>query len=193
MKTMNPMKLLSFGRRKNSSSQSLKKGKGKCKLSDSATSSTASSDDSSLYRQEDTPRIALAKAYVAKWNEHDLAAAQEMVTDDYAILFQDGTEMPYSNFREEIQKIFNAFPDFKFEYRAMDERNDGVVVLHKMVPSGHHTGAAYGFGPCDPIEPSGKYVCNEPETIHYHFREEGGTLKVCKQQVFPHGEMTGRK
>jgi len=63
---------------------------------------------------------------------------------------------------EELRKIHNAFPDFNFVWEHIEERSNGEVVVHKMVPSGHHAGAPCALGPCEPIEATGKFVKSDP-------------------------------
>ena len=108
-----------------------------------------------------------------------------MVTDDYTTTFGDH-EMNWEDLAMETQKIFDAFPDYKFTFQKVEELGD-VVILHHFVPFGTHSGAAYAFGPCEPIEPSGRYVRTDPEEVHFKFRDG----KICQNVVFSDGELIG--
>ncbi|CAB9512741.1 expressed unknown protein [Seminavis robusta] len=133
-------------------------------------------------------KIDAVKAFVEKWNQHDMEGARSMVTQDMVTVFAsaDNMELEYQDYAAEVNKLFEAFPDFSFKHELVEEHFDGKIVLHKMITSGHHTAKPYAFGPCPPIEATGKYVENS-ETIHFYFR---GT-KIIKQVVHADGEMTG--
>lgn len=90
---------------------------------------------------------------------------------------------------EEVQKMFDAFLDFKFMMRTPEESavQEGVIVVHDFVATGTHTGKPFGIGPCEPIKGTGKFVLLDAEEHHYYFRDG----KVCKEEVVPMGEMTG--
>ncbi|CAB9522498.1 expressed unknown protein [Seminavis robusta] len=137
-------------------------------------------------------KIDVARAFIENWNEHDMNGAEELITKDFVSVFSGAdnapVEMEYDDMVAEFTNLFEAFPDFKFQYDSIKEclAND-VVVLSNLVSSGHHTAKPYAFGPCPPIEPSGKYVRNSPETYYFHFRD----ATICKLVVEAEGEMTG--
>ena len=93
----------------------------------------------------------------------------------------------------EIQanSIFQAFPNFKFMYRSIQESlaEPGVIVVHDFVGTGAHTGDPFGFGPFPPIEPTGKVVVLDPSESHYHFDPE--TNLIYKEEIIALGEITG--
>ena len=163
------------------------------KVKEAETTTLTDGSGSSSTSHKDSPGVSVVKEYLAKFNEHDVAAMRKLASDDYVVRFQDNTELMFENFAEEMQKMFDSFPDFNMSYCDQDfeEKSDSTVVVHKLLPSGHHTGAPYAFGPCDPIDPTGKFIRNDPETVHFHLREEGGSLRILKLSVVPHGEMTG--
>ncbi|CAB9522499.1 unknown protein [Seminavis robusta] len=134
-------------------------------------------------------KIELVEAFIQKWSEHDMGGAHAMVTDDFVIVFAsaDNMELEYQDYVAETTKVFEAFPDFNFRYESLTEGRDGVVLWKNVVPNGHHTAKPYAFGPCDPIEPTGKYVENSPETGTFYFKDG----KIAKMMVVAHGEMTG--
>lgn len=133
------------------------------------------------------PNLRLAKAFLQTWMDQDMEAGRRFVTEDYRIQYRD-FEMEFDDYAREMECVFEAMPDFSFQYRAIVYNclND-TVVLQRVRGSGHHTAKPYAFGPCEPIEPKGTYVENCPETITYHFRHG----KICKQVVYAHGEMSG--
>ncbi|CAB9529406.1 expressed unknown protein [Seminavis robusta] len=159
--------------------------------SDSDTCITTATDNrnSPVETAEDQNwKSELAQAFLAKWNEHDMEGAGKMVTAEYVFVFADNQEMEYDDMARETTNVFNAFPDFYFQYDSIKQReSDGVVVVSNLVASGHHTAKPYAFGPCPPIQPSGKYIQNSPETLYFHFRDG----KICKLIVDAEGEMTG--
>lgn len=127
----------------------------------------------------------LTMEFMKCMNNHDLQAARAMVTDDYHTKFGDH-EMEWDDFEMETKKIFDAFPDFTYSFQKVEERGD-VIVLHHFIPFGTHTGTAYAFGPCEPVKPTGKYVRNDPEEVHFSFRDN----KICSNTVFCDGDLAG--
>ncbi|CAB9526282.1 unknown protein [Seminavis robusta] len=122
----------------------------------------------------------LVRAFLKKWNQHDMDGAREMVTNDFAIGFAaaDNMEMDYDEYAAEAKKIYDAFPDFHFCYDSIEERkNDGVVVLHNLIVK-NVTTQLHAFGqPASLL--SGTRHDTIPETLYFHF-EDG---KICKQIV----------
>ena len=155
---------------------------GETKIDTTSTTQATESGD------HDHPRLIIARAFLRAWNDHDMETVREYVTPDYMVHFKD-CAFEFADYAHEIQKVFEAMPDFTFSHKNFEyvPSND-TVVLHNVVPNGHHTMKSYAFGPYEPIiEPKGTYVKNSPETITYHFRDG----KICKETVVAHGEMTG--
>ena len=134
-------------------------------------------------------RLTVAKAYLQSKNNRDMEASRKLLTSDFVTQFKE-FEAELEDYARESQNLYDAFPDFNVKHTVDNPitlREDGVVVIDRIVPNGHHTGKPYSFGPCEPIEPKGTYVENSPETIYLHFRGD----KIYKQEIVSHGEMTG--
>eukprot|EP00934_Nitzschia_sp_Nitz4_P004939 Nitzschia sp. Nitz4//scaffold299_size22801//20930//21568//NITZ4_008540-RA/size22801-processed-gene-0.54-mRNA-1//-1//CDS//3329546357//4929//frame0 len=120
-------------------------------------------------------------------NKQDYQKLLEVTSDDYIVEFEQ-QELIRSDFFEELEKVWKSFPDFSIEGEYYEVRPDGVIVAHKFVPKGTHTGAPYGCGPYDAIPASGKKVVNAPETVYFYCRDG----KVCRHIViYNEGDMSG--
>ncbi|CAB9529408.1 expressed unknown protein [Seminavis robusta] len=159
------------------------------KKSKALVKETTESDSRNTSATEQSWKHDLVVAFVQEWNNHDFESAKKLVSTDFVVVFvaADNMELEYQDFAAEVNKIFDAFPDFAFKYESIEEQADGAVVLRNLIPHGHHTAKPYAFGPCPPIEPSGQYVENSPETLYFHFNDS----KISKQVVHAQGEMTG--
>lgn len=127
-------------------------------------------------------------------NAHDMKTARQLQTDDVVWVFRDvhGNlvhQMSWDEFEAEMAKLFGAFPDFCFTWKEIiqDPSSEDVMKLLHVVASGTHTGGAFAFGPCEPIQASGKCFQNDPEDVTFTFRDG----KLCKHEIRARGEMTG--
>eukprot|EP00934_Nitzschia_sp_Nitz4_P000899 Nitzschia sp. Nitz4//scaffold345_size17508//16580//17173//NITZ4_008826-RA/size17508-processed-gene-0.14-mRNA-1//-1//CDS//3329548637//899//frame0 len=137
--------------------------------------------------KESHENMKLVMLWIEKLNKHSTEGFRDLVTDDYIVQFAE-QEMNIDSFLEECQGVWDAFPDFAYNGKSIEMRDDGVVVAHRFVAKGTHTGKAYGFGPYDPIAPNGAAVENDPETSYFFFKQG----KICKQVVsYIDGDMTG--
>ncbi|CAB9511021.1 expressed unknown protein [Seminavis robusta] len=169
------------------------KGDDSSRTNDSSGAIVSTAVSVKRYRTSNQPRLrvdskkcAMAKELLQLWNKHDLEGSSKLLSDDFLVVFSD-YDLTWKDFSHEVQNLFESFPDFHFDYRMIEERDD-VVIVHDLISSGHHTCKPYAFGPCDPIEASGRLVKNDPETVVCFFDKDG---KCCKHEVIASGEMTG--
>lgn len=132
-------------------------------------------------------RMELCEEYIRQFNKHDVEGVRAFFRDDFRFVFSDH-ELTWNDFAGEAPKAFAAFPDLNLEHSHMEEREDGAIILRNLIASGTHTGEPYGFGPCDVIPTTGKYVKNDPEEIAIVFDEHN---KMSRHEIVAKGEMTG--
>lgn len=147
--------------------------------------------------QSSEKAIALITKALAHIKSHDLESYCSMFTSNAHFQFHDvdkslNHEMNLAGFQEEMHRLLDSFPDFSFTWKSIQSHptpDGGVVVsLVNVVATGTHTGAAYAFGPCDPINATGQTVQTDPEDKHYHFSNTGSLVSL---KVYPKGEMSG--
>ncbi|CAB9522497.1 expressed unknown protein [Seminavis robusta] len=132
-------------------------------------------------------KVDIAKAFVEKWNEHDMVSTKEMVTEDFVVVFSsaENLELDYDEYAAETNRIHDACPDFSFCYDSVEEQqSDGVVVLHNLILAARdfRTDNPYAFGP-----QYGSRVEYSSEKLLFYFKDG----KICKQIVAPEGQMPG--
>ncbi|CAB9502572.1 expressed unknown protein [Seminavis robusta] len=75
-------------------------------------------------------QIATAEVFYACLNDHDLKGANAVVAVDATFVFRalDGSvvhEMRWQDFQEEVQKLFDSFPDFWFKHKSIKSERMG--------------------------------------------------------------------
>ena len=108
-------------------------------------------------------------------NAKDTNGLKSIGTKD-AKVFVKGKAMDWSEYCEAFQNVTASFPDIKFEYDPLVEK-DKNVFINKITVTGSHTGEPYGFGDHPKIEPTTppKQCVNDQETIE--FTVEKGKIK----------------
>ena len=133
-------------------------------------------------------RIAVVEEFLDKvLNGRNVQLAFEYMNSDCDIVFADNHILTCQEFGDEVGRMFASLPDFSFSFSKVEGMENGTVVVRELIASGTHTGAPFGFGPCDPIPASGAKVVCDKEEIHFTF--ENG--KISNLQVIAFGEMTG--
>jgi len=110
-------------------------------------------------------------------NAHDVDGLMAIGTPDAKFSWGEGQSMPWVDYVKECKDVFASFPDIHCEWSERSELNDGTVTS-KVVVTGTHTGAPFGFGPFPPIEATGIKCQNDPECVEWIV--EGDKLKEMK-------------
>jgi hypothetical protein len=103
--------------------------------------------------------------------ERDLA---RFFTDDADVLFHEAP-MTARGFQEEMDKIFDSFPDFRYivhddtDGRPTQEQPDGTVVV-QLHAVGNHTGAPYAYGADPEVPTTGRRVELPLECVPFVFQ-----------------------
>ena len=153
-----------------------------------------SSDSAAAQSLDDKAKtLKVVRRHFRKMNEHNIASVRKLHTEDCMFYFFDqngelACEMRMEDFEEIMTSTWASFPDLKFRCLtlAMDE-NDGAVSISNCVLAGTHTGQPYGFGPFEPVEPSGRTLCMDREDAKIWVRNG----KICRHEWHARGEMTG--
>ena len=142
--------------------------------------------------REAEEKIALVHEHFRKINAHNLKSLSRHHTKDAMWFFytKEGElvhEMGLEDFADGMVEIFASFPDFRFRRHTVKASRNGTVTASNSCACGTHTGKPFGFGPFEAIEPSGKFVQNDPEDVIVSFRDG----KICRYDVHSRGFMTG--
>lgn len=152
---------------------------------------TARSDQND--HSEAKRRIAIAQVFWRLCNAHQCQKSKDLMADDAHIQFLDqdkalDMEMPWHIWADEMKKMSASFPDFRISCDHVCY-SSGAVILQRFQAGGTHTGAPYAFGPCAPIDASGKRVANDPEEVYLFFKD--GEDKISRIVICAEGEMSG--
>ena len=148
--------------------------------------------------------VALLKHAIRCVNNNDLQSWRECFDiDEWRGEFHDCEgnlvqEMRWNEFEEQMRRLLSSFPDFKLNYhnsmqRLLEkdedsENSDEVnIFIPYLVATGTHTGESFAFGPCEPIEPTGKFIQMDPESDYVTFRKG----KIIRYVVKAHGDKAG--
>lgn len=118
-------------------------------------------------------------------NAHDADGIMAIGTPDAKFVWgeQGQHNMEWADYVQVCKDVFASFPDINFAWSESNELNDGTVTS-KVVVSGTHTGAPFGFGPFPPIEATRIKCQNDPEYVEWIV--EGNKVKQMKV-VAPEG------
>ena len=83
-------------------------------------------------------------------NAHDVAAVDELFTQDYRQHTPDGKQLPAAAFKQFAAAMFQAFPDVTVTFSPMLSEGDKIAVIG--TASGTQTGSFFG------MPPSGKRI-----------------------------------
>ena len=79
-------------------------------------------------------------------SNHDVAGLKAIATPDFKFVMGDNDSvMDVNDYVDMFASIVASFPDIQFDWTETNELSDGTVTS-KLVVSGTHTGAPFGFG-----------------------------------------------
>jgi ketosteroid isomerase-like protein len=85
-------------------------------------------------------------------------------TDDCDWSFAEA-HMTVPGFVDEVEKIFQSFPDFHHQVETITEQPEDGTVVARTRAAGTHTGAPFAFGPYPAIAATGTRVVLDPEYV----------------------------
>lgn len=143
-------------------------------------------------RKVGTDKCDIVKLYLNRFNNREMEDVRAMFTDSCTCKFPNDCEMAIDEVYTAALNMVEALPDFKFTTRLIEEvvleSGKSFVVVHDLLAQGTHTGAPFAIGPYPEVEPSGKFVKNDPETVRFHFDKDG---KICRVKIIKSGVFSG--
>jgi len=174
-----------------SRSESRSSSKKSSKLSSKKSHKSSKKQPPSVIATDINPQIEIAKAWMESSNKRkndEMLAA--FMSPKCKVYLEDGFNTTAQTFCDEMGRIYQSFPDFKFTYESVCTEGTNTVVINGMYASGTHTGAPYS---CDPrkfpeIPATNKHIVNEEERFVFKFTDDN---KLKSFQVVAIGGMTG--
>jgi len=117
------------------------------------------------------------------------AKGMESIGAEGAKVFVKGKAMDWSEYCQAFEEVAASFPDVKFSYDPLTEK-EGKVFIHKITVTGTHTGKPFGFASFPKIEVTNppKQCVNDKETLE--FTVENGKIKEMNI-MSPEGATSG--
>ena len=136
--------------------------------------------------------LKVVREWIHKKNMHDVDGMAEMCHPDTNFCFVDSETFITLQEWNEIKKlIYGSFPDLHFFWKCIRVAGTsqwGVdIVLEDYYGIGTHTGKPFGFGPYEPIPPTGLTV--QDEYIEFTISVKDG--KISRACIDAFGQMVG--
>ena len=142
---------------------------------------------------KDAPEdLRVVREWIHRKNMHDVDGMKELTHPNCDFCFVDSeSEMPAREFYEVKKLIYGSFPDLHFFWKSMKiggTNSFGTdIVIEDYYGIGTHTGRPFGFGPYDPIPPTGLTV--QDEYIEFTITVKDG--KITRATIDAFGQMVG--